>query len=634
VKNTGDGLMVVFRASAVDAVTCASKMHDRVEALDLGYPAFVRVGVSAGEAACESGDWFGTPVVEAARLCAKAEPGQTLVSELVRGLVGSRGGHQFRSVGALTLKGLSAPLPSAAVIRTPIAAPTPRPARLPRRWPLVVGGAVAIVLVGAGLAALVRSFGSERPVLAPVGYIPRLRPASCPTDFGTQVPNGTCGMLAVPEDRSRPGGRWLSLSVMRAPARTTSPSSDPTISIGTGPTSDDPATSPARDHSELISLSPRGQFQNDPAMACPEFEPVADLALTKPDRDPGVIAAGQPALRACHDRLVRSGVALARYTVQDSADDVLDLARALHLTRVNLVATGSGIEPTVPMALSVVREAPTLVRTLTLQNPWLPSLNSIDRTATLAAAFDHYVSICDANPQCAHAYPDLAGALRNGWAFYNAHPQVVDASVPGTGPGLGFHHLVLVNGASAGKALASVLGNPLAAPFLASAVAKPPLDLIAGFALMHESTHRHDFPWAAYLSSSCSYPFSLAPGRALTSATRPELAGVDDGFFDWACAAWTVPIAPDASARPASTVPALFVVAPLVADVPQQPAVIAGFPNASVLTLPTLGSEALRDGSPLCLNALRREFLRDPTRHLDTADCSKQSPPINFLTPP
>src|SRR5258705_12024265 len=62
VKNTGDGLMVVYRASAVDAVTAASGMHDRVEALDLEDPARLRAGIAAGEAACENDDWFGTPV--------------------------------------------------------------------------------------------------------------------------------------------------------------------------------------------------------------------------------------------------------------------------------------------------------------------------------------------------------------------------------------------------------------------------------------------------------------------------------------------------------------------------------------------------------------------------------------------
>ena len=74
VKNTGDGVMVVFRHSAVDAVTCSVRMHDGVEALDPQRPAAIRVGIAAGEVASESGDWFGTPVVEASRLESAASP--------------------------------------------------------------------------------------------------------------------------------------------------------------------------------------------------------------------------------------------------------------------------------------------------------------------------------------------------------------------------------------------------------------------------------------------------------------------------------------------------------------------------------------------------------------------------------
>ena len=40
----------------------------------------------------EDGDWFGTPVVEAARLCSAAQGGQILVTDLVRRLAGDRAG--------------------------------------------------------------------------------------------------------------------------------------------------------------------------------------------------------------------------------------------------------------------------------------------------------------------------------------------------------------------------------------------------------------------------------------------------------------------------------------------------------------------------------------------------------------
>ena len=55
----------------------------------------VRIGVSLGEATVQDGDYFGEPVVEAARLCAHAAGGQIVVNALVRQLGGSRDGHQL-----------------------------------------------------------------------------------------------------------------------------------------------------------------------------------------------------------------------------------------------------------------------------------------------------------------------------------------------------------------------------------------------------------------------------------------------------------------------------------------------------------------------------------------------------------
>lgn len=48
----------------------------------------------------------------AARLCQAAEGGEIIASDLVRGLVGNRGGHRFDRLGALSLKGISEPLPA------------------------------------------------------------------------------------------------------------------------------------------------------------------------------------------------------------------------------------------------------------------------------------------------------------------------------------------------------------------------------------------------------------------------------------------------------------------------------------------------------------------------------------------
>ncbi|HJQ43232.1 MAG TPA: AAA family ATPase [Jatrophihabitantaceae bacterium] len=114
VKNLGDGLMVVFSNPASGAA-CAAAMqraiarHNQAEPnLTLG----VRIGVHAGEAINEHGDYFGMPVVIAKRLCDRCEGGQVIVSEAIRTAVGGAVGG-YTDLGSLSLKGLSDPVPAA-----------------------------------------------------------------------------------------------------------------------------------------------------------------------------------------------------------------------------------------------------------------------------------------------------------------------------------------------------------------------------------------------------------------------------------------------------------------------------------------------------------------------------------------
>ncbi|MEA2475125.1 MAG: hypothetical protein QOE06_3040, partial [Thermoleophilaceae bacterium] len=113
VKNLGDGLMVVFD-SVANGVGCAAAMQQRIERRNrraeeqLG----VRIGLSLGDADRQNGDYFGPPVIEAARLCAKAGGGQILTGEMVRMMAGGRADHRFESVGELELKGIPAAFPA------------------------------------------------------------------------------------------------------------------------------------------------------------------------------------------------------------------------------------------------------------------------------------------------------------------------------------------------------------------------------------------------------------------------------------------------------------------------------------------------------------------------------------------
>ena len=119
-KNLGDGLMVVFD-SASSAIACAVAMQQSVaaEAVRGGVALSIRVGLSGGEVTREGDDYFGDPVVEAARLCGACNAGQILASDVVRLIAGRRSAHEVRSVGPLTLKGLPAPVVAVEILWEP-----------------------------------------------------------------------------------------------------------------------------------------------------------------------------------------------------------------------------------------------------------------------------------------------------------------------------------------------------------------------------------------------------------------------------------------------------------------------------------------------------------------------------------
>jgi class 3 adenylate cyclase/DNA-binding CsgD family transcriptional regulator len=174
VKNLEDGLMVAF-PSAVQAAACAVAMQRNVAEHNRSGAApvlRVRIGLHAGEPFREEGDFFGTAVAVAKRLCDQAKGGQILASELVARLVGSRGGFRLRPADRLSVKGLANPLPAVAIDWEPQAtAPAgeawttalrPRRARTPR-GPRLVGRGRELEVLEAELAQVVE--GEFRCVL-------------------------------------------------------------------------------------------------------------------------------------------------------------------------------------------------------------------------------------------------------------------------------------------------------------------------------------------------------------------------------------------------------------------------------------------------------------------------------------
>lgn len=105
VKWLGDGLMANFR-DPKDAVAFALEIVRGIPTA--GLPP-VRIGVAAGPVVVYSGDYFGRTVNLAARIAARAAPGEVLVSESVVVSLIPRPAT-FVDAGAARLKGFTRPI--------------------------------------------------------------------------------------------------------------------------------------------------------------------------------------------------------------------------------------------------------------------------------------------------------------------------------------------------------------------------------------------------------------------------------------------------------------------------------------------------------------------------------------------
>jgi adenylate cyclase len=105
VKWLGDGVMSYFREPA-SAVLSALRLVEQLP--EAGLPP-AHVGVAAGQAVVQGGDYFGRTVNLAARIAARARAGQVLVSDSVAESA-SRQGVSFVELGELRLKGIARPV--------------------------------------------------------------------------------------------------------------------------------------------------------------------------------------------------------------------------------------------------------------------------------------------------------------------------------------------------------------------------------------------------------------------------------------------------------------------------------------------------------------------------------------------
>jgi DNA-binding NarL/FixJ family response regulator/class 3 adenylate cyclase len=124
-KTLGDGVMALFDSS-YEAARAAVALQQDVDwaGRRSGEVLPLRVGCNVGEVVVDGDndveDVFGAAVVLAHRICAQADAGQILVSDIVRVLVGTRSDVSFEAMGSVVLKGFAEPVELATIPWEPL----------------------------------------------------------------------------------------------------------------------------------------------------------------------------------------------------------------------------------------------------------------------------------------------------------------------------------------------------------------------------------------------------------------------------------------------------------------------------------------------------------------------------------
>ena len=284
--------------------------------------------------------------------------------------------------------------------------------RLTARHPLRLLLVTMMVVVLVALAGGYSIFRAVAPPSHPVSSA--FQQTHCPFLLGAGLVEGQnvkCGFLVVPEDRSLPKGPTIRLAVaiFKTPSSQRDP--DPVLFLSggpglpllerMGPTFNAGNLAGSLQNRDLILLDQRGNGYSQPSLRCSANETP----------------------RACHDRLVKSGINLNAYTTLENAADVHDLIRALGYQQVNLEGVSYGTR----LALTVMRLFQADLRSVVLDSVIPPQVNGFTSIPPAALrAFDVLFQGCSADPSCNSTYPHLHAVFYQLVADLNTTPITFD----------------------------------------------------------------------------------------------------------------------------------------------------------------------------------------------------------------
>ena len=510
-----------------------------------------------------------------------------------------------------------------------------------------LGSAMAVAMICAACGQ-----SSSPPADAPSANAPttvvhapgQFVPGPCPATPQPvpELAGAHCGVLVVPEDRTKPGGRTLRLAVAIIASQTQPPAADPIVFLMGGPGGDaivDPpiAQNVGLNHDrDLILMSQRGTYSSQPALTCPEIDQffarrvglVYDAASTGDEY--------LKAVTACHDRLA-GGADLAAFNSTESGYDLADLRTALGIKQWDVFSHSYGTD----LALMYMRHDPQGIRSVILDGVVPPTLATPGWTWSSAReAFDNMMSVCTAQPACQAHYPNLADTFVSLVNQLEAHPVRTTVNVPGVGDTT----VVLDGGALLNWFTTMATHFPDDAPAAmddlahgnaqrvaqqwASAWVNPSRVGIMGWGLTMSVWCRE---WVPFESADDQLRAAQQVFAALPDSVRAQPPQLP--FLRQACAAWNVPKAPDdVRAVTDSDIPALVLSGSYDGQTGAQwgSYVAQRLPHATVVTVPGVGHGAYADG---CGARVIASFFDNPQQP-DIGCVNSTQPPAYRINPP
>lgn len=504
-------------------------------------------------------------------------------------------------------------------------------------------------LAGGALLAIAMLPGGVIVAVAEPAF--RYQTAACP-EMPFPIPElktARCGQLTVPENRSTPNGRTITLSVAIIPAASANPKPDPIIWLAGGPGDDAITEIPMalagdlnRDR-DVIFMSQRGTYSAKPSLTCPEVDRVLGDTLAMPYDGPDAEKAQAKASEECRQRLEALGADLPAYNTIESSADLENLRAALGIAKWNVFGISYGTDH----ALTYMRLHPEGIRAVGIDGIFPPSIaGGVAAWQSAGEGINAMFRACDEQPRCRERYGDVGATFRGLVEKYEQNPETVTVTVPGISDpvevtisgGMLVQWAVSPGTHTAPQVPAAIdaLAHGDAVP-IATTWAAPRLNPagigVLGNGLFYGVSCGEWVPYESEESVVAAGQRAFPTFPASIHENAPNLP-----FMRSNCDVWNVPPV-DTSIRDVteSSIPTLVIASTYDGQTAASFAPLVGqsLANATVVEIPNVAHVAV--GSPSAeANACAQAIVRDFFEVLDNVDtsCAAKVPPTEFVISP